>query len=42
MEQIENRIGLEEPMYIENDEYQNYLEHLFEEEDRKYEDGDDF
>lgn len=38
MEQLENRMVLEEPTYIENDEYQNYLEHLLEEEDRKYED----
>ena len=35
---LENRIVLDELDYIENDEYENYLEHLAEEDDRRYED----
>ena len=35
---LENRMVLDELDYIENDEYDNYLEHLAEEDDRKYED----
>lgn len=38
MEQIENRMILDELDYIENDEYDNYLEHLSEKEDEIYED----
>ena len=38
MEQLENRMVLDELDYIENDEYDNYLEHLAEEDDRRYED----
>lgn len=39
MEQLENRMILDEPVYGEN--YDSYLEHLLEEDDRRYEDGDD-
>ena len=35
---LENRMVLDEIDYIENDEYDNYLEHLAEEDDRRYED----
>ena len=35
---LENRIVLDELDYIENDEYENYLEHLAEEDNRRYED----
>ena len=35
---LENRMILDELDYIENDEYDNYLEHLVEEDDRRYED----
>lgn len=35
---LENRAVLDELDYIENDEYDNYLEHLAEEDDRRYED----
>ena len=35
---IENKMILDELEYIENDEYDNYLEYLAEEEDRRYED----
>lgn len=35
---LENRMILDELDYIENDEYDNYLEHLAEEDDRRYED----
>ena len=35
---LENRMVLDELDYVENDEYDNYLEHLAEEDDRKYED----
>lgn len=35
---LENRMILDELDYIENDEYENYLEHLAEEDDRRYED----
>ena len=35
---LENRMVLDELDYIENDEYENYLEHLAEEDDRRYED----
>ena len=39
MEQLENRIVLDDELdYIENDEYNNYLEHLAEEDDRRNED----
>ena len=38
MEQIENRMILDELDYIENDEYDNDLEHLSEKEDEIYED----
>lgn len=38
MEQIENRLVLDELDYVENDEYENFLEHLLEEDDKKYED----
>lgn len=41
MEQLENRMVLEEPDYYDKD-YNSYLEHLLEEDDRRYEDGDDF
>ena len=37
MEQIENRMILDELDYIENDEYDHYLEHLSEKEDKIYE-----
>ena len=35
---LENKMILDELDYIENDEYDNYLEHLAEEDDRRYED----
>ncbi len=35
---LENKMVLDELDYIENDEYENYLEHLAEEDDRRYED----
>ena len=35
---LENRMVLDEIDYIENDEYDNYLEHLAEEDDRRYKD----
>lgn len=35
---LENRMVLDELDYIENDEYDNYLEYLEEEDDRRYED----
>ncbi len=35
---LENKMILDELDYIENDEYDNYLEHLAEEVDRRYED----
>lgn len=35
---LENRMVLDELDYIENDEYDNYLEHLAEEDDIRYED----
>lgn len=35
---LENRMVLDKLDYVENDEYDNYLEHLAEEDDRKYED----
>ncbi len=35
---LENRMVLDELDYVENDEYDNYLEHLAEEDDRRYED----
>lgn len=35
---LENRMVLDELNYRENDEYDNYLEHLAEEDDRRYED----
>ena len=35
---LENRMIIDEEIYIENDEYENYLEYLNEEDDRKYED----
>lgn len=35
---LENKMVLDELDYIENDEYDNYLEHLAEEDDRRYED----
>ena len=35
---LENRMVLDELDYIENDEYDNYLEYLVEEDDRRYED----
>ena len=35
---LENRMVLDELDYIENDEYDNYLEYLAEEDDRRYED----
>lgn len=35
---LENRMVLDELDYIENDEYDNYLEHLAEEDDKRYED----
>lgn len=38
MEQVENRLVLDELDYVENDEYENYLEYLAEEDDKKYED----
>lgn len=38
MEELENRLVLDELDYVENDEYENFLEHLLEEDDKKYED----
>lgn len=38
MEELENRLVLDELDYVENDEYDNYLEYLAEEDDRRYED----
>lgn len=38
MEEFENRLVLDELDYVENDEYENFLEHLLEEDDRRYED----
>ena len=38
MEQLENRVILDELNYIENNKYDNYLEYLAEEDDRRYED----
>ena len=35
---LENKMVLDELDYIENDEYDNYLEHLAEEDDRRYDD----
>lgn len=35
---LENRMVLDELDYVENDDYENYLEHLLEEDDRRYED----
>jgi hypothetical protein len=35
---LENHIVIDDDIYIENDEYENYLEHLAEEDDREYED----
>ena len=35
---LENKMVLDELDYIENDKYENYLEHLAEEDDRRYED----
>lgn len=35
---LENKMILDELDYIENDEYDNYLEHLAEEDDRRHED----
>lgn len=39
MKQLENRMVLDEPTYIENNKYDDYLEYLAEEDDRRYEDG---
>lgn len=38
MEELENRLVLNELDYVENDEYENFLEHLLEEDDKRYED----
>ena len=38
MEELENRLVLDELDYVENDEYENFLEHLLEDDDRRYED----
>lgn len=38
MEQLENKMVLDKLDYTENDEYDNYLEYLAEDEDRRYED----
>lgn len=38
MGELENRLVLDELDYVENDEYENFLEHLLEEDDKKYED----
>ncbi len=35
---LENRMVVDEEDYIINDEYENYLEYLNEEDDRRYED----
>ena len=35
---LENRMVLDELDYVENYEYDNYLEYLLEEDDRRYED----
>ena len=35
---LENRIVVDEEDYIINDEYENYLEYLNEEDDKRYED----
>ncbi len=35
---LENKMILDELDEIENDKYENYLEHLLEEDDRRYED----
>lgn len=35
---LENRMVVNEEDYIINDEYENYLEYLNEEDDRRYED----
>lgn len=35
---LENRMIIDDDIYIENDEYDNYLEHLYEEDDRRYDD----
>lgn len=32
---LENKTVLDELDYIENDEYENYLEHLFEDDERR-------
>lgn len=37
MKQLENRMVIDDDLYIENDA-EEYLEHLFEEDDRRYED----
>lgn len=36
---LENKMILDELDETENDKYENYLEHLLEEDDRRYEDG---
>lgn len=38
MEQLENRMVINETSYMSKNEYENYLEHLLEEDDRRYED----
>lgn len=38
MEQLENRIIADETSYILKNDYDDYLEHLLEEDDRRYED----
>lgn len=36
---LENKMILDELDETENNKYENYLEHLLEEDDRRYEDG---
>ena len=38
MEELENRLVLDELDYVQNDEDDNYLEYLAEEDDKRYED----
>ena len=38
MEELESSLVLDELDYVENDEYKNFLEHLLEEDDKRYED----
>lgn len=40
MEQLENRMIIDDD-YRDKRNYDEYLEHLLEEDDRRYEDGDD-